>query len=290
MEGFKLGPIGFRLAHELEGIIAGIAADGVIHPLEQQRLEAWIRANAEYRGVRPFSEIVSRLEVALSDGVLSLDECEDLLFVARKYTTVNPHFDALRTGVQVLLGLLTGITADRSVNEAEWEALSTWVDEWGHLAGIWPYDECNAIVTAALGGTVLPTHVEQLRALASQFPVAGSSPSGERIPPLVGGICAVDPSITFRDRTFVFTGESGRGTRDELAALVITLGGAEEPNVTRRSDYLVVCAAGSDAWAYSCYGRKVEKAYNQRRSGHHVLIVHERDFWDALYGHGVRLG
>ena len=34
MEGFKLGPIGFRLAHELEGIIAGIAADGVIHPLE----------------------------------------------------------------------------------------------------------------------------------------------------------------------------------------------------------------------------------------------------------------
>jgi len=58
-------------------------------------------------------------------------------------------------------------------------------------------------------------------------------------------------------------------------------------NVTARSDYLVVCDSGNELWAFSCYGRKVERAYEQRRKGHHILIVHERDFWDALASHGV---
>ena len=50
----------------------------------------------------------------------------------------------------------------------------------------------------------------------------------------------------------------------------------------------MVCDGGNEFWAFSCYGRKVEQAYEQRRKGHHIVIVHERDFWDALVGHGLQ--
>jgi hypothetical protein len=46
---------------------------------------------------------------------------------------------------------------------------------------------------------------------------------------------------------------------------------------------------GNEFWAFACYGRKVEQAYTQRRKGHHIVIVHERDFWDALVGHGLHV-
>lgn len=32
------------------------------------------------------------------------------------------------------------------------------------------------------------------------------------------------------------------------------------------------------SWAFSCYGRKVEKAVQLRKDGSQVIIVHENDF------------
>ncbi len=67
----------------------------------------------------------------------------------------------------------------------------------------------------------------------------------------------------------------------ELEMVVHSLGGETCGNVRDDVDYLVACDGGSPHWAFSCYGRKVEKAYNMRRNGHRILIVGERDFWDA---------
>jgi len=279
------GSIGYRLAHELEGILAGIGADGVINRLEAERLVAWVTENAAFADIRPFSELSQHVERMLADGVLTAEEWADLLFVVRQYTTSNPYIDTIRSGIRQLMGVLAGIVADRRVNEMELAAMTSWLASWSHLRGLWPYDECNAVVTAAMTGFLLQHHVQQLEALAAEFPIAGHS-AGD-IPLLVGGICAVDPNVEFKEKTFVFTGTSRRAPRDQLAAYVLTLGGVDELNVTARSDYLVVCDSGNELWAFSCYGRKVEKAYEQRRKGHHILIVHERDFWDALASHGV---
>ena len=46
-----------------------------------------------------------------------------------------------------------------------------------------------------------------------------------------------------------------------------------------------VCYLGltpSHCWAFSCFGRKVEKAVDIRKSGGTILIVHESDFWDTV--------
>src|SRR5262245_28792097 len=97
----KQGPVGFRLCHELEGLLEGILADQKVVRPEVDRLVSWLATAEPFRHVKPFSEIVDRLEHGLRDGVLTTDECEDLLFVIQRYTTVNPHFDALRTGIQI---------------------------------------------------------------------------------------------------------------------------------------------------------------------------------------------
>lgn len=278
------GPIGFRLAHELEGLLQGISADGVITEEETVRLRRWLDDNASFALIHPFQEIDTHLTRVLSDGVVTTDECEDLLFVVRKYTTVNPHFDQLRGGLQVLMGFLAGAAADRHLDEVEVRALSDWTEEWSHLRGLWPYDEVSAIVAEMLSRNRVTEDAAYLFDLARQFPVAGASEDVREAPSplLLRGVCAVDPIVEFEGRTFVFTGESHRCGRGALEALVAERAGRPWPRVRNDVDYLVVCDAGSPFWAFSCYGRKVEQAYKLRREGHPILIVHEADFWDAI--------
>ncbi len=50
----------------------------------------------------------------------------------------------------------------------------------------------------------------------------------------------------------------------------------------KKVHYVVIGAEGNQCWAYSCYGRKVEKAIKLRKEGVRVVIVHELDFHDAV--------
>jgi hypothetical protein len=217
----------------------------------------------------------------LADGVITLEECDDLVFVTQKLTTVNPYFDALRSGIQVLLGILAGIVADDEVRPAELRALVDWSEDWSHLQGLWPFDEAVAITTALINKQAQATEsFSHLRALVDQFPLAGEY-DGSWAAPVIQGVCAVDPVFVFVDKCYVFTGESSRGIRATLEAHVAEKGGRTQSTVTKAADYLVVCDDSSPFWAFSCYGRKVEQAYKLRRKGHPILIVHEVDFWDA---------
>ena len=214
---------------------------------------------------------------------MTQDDCSDLLFVTGKLTSPNPHFDSMRAGIQVLMGLLAGISSDGVVSPTEAEHLQRWLEAWSHLKGLWPYDECEAIVTASLSGGHDVDSLEYLVGLSEQFPVAGSTEAhGDHLPAVIAGVCAVDPTITFPNRTFVVTGESARCQRAEMEAQIQIRHGLAAPRVTRATDYLIVCDGGNPHWAFACYGRKVEQAYTLRRAGQEIVIVHEIDFWDAL--------
>ena len=275
------GAIGFRLAHELEGILQGIKADGRIDSLERDRLRRWLNVNEPFASVRPFSELRDRVDHALADGVLTLDECEDLIFVTQKLTTVNPYFDALRSGIQILLGLLAGIVANKKATPEELQALVNWSEEWSHLQGLWPFDEAVSLVTGLINSNASAAdRYQYLKTVVDQFPLAGEYEESWA-PPVIQGICAVNPELVFADKCFVFTGESARGERRLLEARVAEKGGRSHRRVTNDVDYLVVCDDTCPHWAFSCYGRKVEQAYLLRRKGHPITIVHEIDFWDA---------
>lgn len=274
----------FRLVNELEGLIRGVAADHEILPEETDRLKRWLAEASPYRSVEPFRNLATHVDHVLLDGVLTLDECEDLLFVTSKLTTVNPHFDQLRGGIQQLMGMLTGISADRRIHAHEAQRLSSWTDEWAHLKGLWPYDECEALAVSLLTAKEWTDEPARLMALAKQFAIAGEvdETTGEMPPTLISGVCCVDPELIFENRTFVFTGESDKCQRSQLHDMVSKRRGFAEGTVTKRADYLIVCPEGSPYWAFACYGRKVEKAVKMRRDGHRIQIVHERDFWDSV--------
>ena len=53
-------------------------------------------------------------------------------------------------------------------------------------------------------------------------------------------------------------------------------------SVSAKLDYLIIGADGNPCWAYACYGRKVEKAVDLRKTGSRLLLVHENDFHDAV--------
>lgn len=281
------GAIGFRLAHELEGILTGIAADGIINAHETARLRAWLDENVRFADISPFASLVGHLQRALADGVLTYEETQDLLFVTRRYTTPNVHFDAIRGGLTALMGVLTGVSADRTINEHEVAALSDWLARYSHLRGLWPYDECCAVVDAMLASRQLDSGAEHLRAMTDLFPVAGSD-HALQLPLTVDGICEADPDITFANRTFVFAGTSAHAPQPELATLITTLGGRLQREVGELADYLVVCGTGSDYWAFAGYGRQVEKAAAMQRSGHPLTIVSEDAFWEAVAAQGVQ--
>ena len=52
--------------------------------------------------------------------------------------------------------------------------------------------------------------------------------------------------------------------------------------MTQKTDYLIVGNEGNPCWAFSCYGRKVEKAVELRKKGSNIQIINEDDFWNAL--------
>ena len=275
------GAIGMRLCNELDGLLQGVSADGLINQHEAARIAAWLEKNDEFEDVHPFDELASKLRRALSDGLLTIEESADLKFVVDKYTTVNPYFDQIRAGLQVLMGLLAGYASDALIPEKEVRHLQQWIEDWSHLRTLWPYDECETIVTWMIANGRIAEDAARLLELSSCVPIEGSNPT--TLPALtLAGICSLEPKITFADKQFVFTGESQKCVRSDMEARVYERMGHAEPRVTLKTDYLVVCDEGNPHWAFSCYGREVEKAFQLRREGHHVVIVHESDFWDAL--------
>ena len=273
--------IGFRLAHELEGLLRGIRADERIAPEEASRIVHWLEDAASFRTIAPFSELATHLDATLADGQLTLEEVEDLLWVVEKYTTVNPHFDALRSGLQILMGFMAGIESDRQINPAEITALSGWIDEWNHLAGLWPYDECEAVVTNMIVSKTLEPGLTFLRQVMSLCPI-GETVTAEGPVGLAKAICAVDPFLSFDSKRFVVTGESSRCPRSQIENAIVERNGQLTKNVSTKTDYLIVCDANSPHWAFACYGRKIEEAYRLRRQGHQLVIAHEADLWDAV--------
>lgn len=53
-------------------------------------------------------------------------------------------------------------------------------------------------------------------------------------------------------------------------------------NVIQKTDFLIVGSDGDPCWAFSCYGRKVEKAVNLRKNGLPIISLHENDFWEEV--------
>ncbi len=274
--------------HVLEGFLHGIEMDHVINLQEHRELRDWLDAH-ERLGDSDyvFRELLATLRAAIADGRLDGDEIADLRALCQRAKSTSVYYDGVTHAIQELHGILHGIVADLHVNEAELRGLQVWLTNYRDLRSVWPVTEIEAVVTQVMAdGRVDEGEQRMLLHYFSEF---AQNPLLHRsLPPLlptdltIKGVCAVAPEIQILAKVFCFTGISSRGPRRLFAEAVTGRHGIFIDSIRENLDYLIIGDEGNPCWAFSCYGRKVERVVEMRRKGHHVLLVHEDDFWRAV--------
>lgn len=272
--------------NSLIGIVEGIAIDSMINSSEMNFLKLWLGEHVELRDRHPFNELVPVVQQALTDGVLSPEEKEDILWLCERLRSAD-YFNEVTADLQRLHALMAGIVADGVISETELRGLSEWLVDHEHLRTCWPYEEVGSLVTSALADkkidenehSILKKFFSEFLDLLDEKTIV--EPSIMQGSSMVG-LCAVCPEIRVEGSAFCFTGKSNRYTRRQFSDLVERLGGEVLPGVSVELDYLIIGSDGNPCWAYACYGRKVEKAVELRKSGVRLLLVHENDFHDAV--------
>jgi hypothetical protein len=272
--------------NSLLGIIEGISVDSLINRTEVEFLNLWLAEHKELKDRHPYNELLPVVESAIADGVLTSDEKQDILWLCERLRSTE-FFDETTADIQRLHAILGGIAADGAITEAELKGLSEWLSDHEHLTTCWPYEEVGSLITGVLSDKKIDsTEQKLLKEFFTEFTSILDSRTIVSPKLTIGGnvvgLCAVCPEIAFSDRRFCFTGTSCKYTRSEFSKLIKQLGGEVVNSVSAKLDYLIIGADGNPCWAYACYGRKVEKAVELRKSGARLLLVHENDFHDAV--------
>lgn len=272
--------------NSLLGIIEGIAIDHEINSSEIDFLHLWLEDKIELRNRHPFNELIPVVEQALADRVLAEDEKNDIVWLCQRLTSTE-FYDQVTADLQRLHAVVGGVIADTNISQQELRGLSEWINDHDHLRGCWPYDEIGSLITTVLADRIIDEKEhEMLFRYFSEFISLLDSKTITSAPVSSGGsitgLCAVCPEVKFAEKTFAFTGASARYPRRRLTETVTRLGGNVASGPCKKVDYLVIGADGNPCWAFACYGRKVEKAVELRKSGVKIMIIHESDFHDAV--------
>ena len=279
-----------KAVYTLRGIVSGISSDASVSSSEISELTHWCQLHSHLRGRHPFSEILPVVESACADGVITPDESKDIMWVCSSFVDGAKYYDTITSSIQFLLGLVHGIMADGVLSDSEILSLNSWISTNSFLSGCYPFDEIDSLLSSVLADKMITdderntllAFLSSLVEFKDSYNLSESDFSALRDTYSVDGICASCPDIQIADHIFCFTGESYRATRKEIRDTIEQLGGIFRGSVSAKTDYLVVGNAGNPCWAYACYGRKIEEAVSLRKSGSHVVIINETDFWDAV--------
>ena len=279
-----------KAMQSLGGLIAGITIDDVVDDLEVIELQKWLQANREQFKDAAMKEVFAVLEQILEDGKVTGDEIEDLKWLAGKAVDHYDADDLVTTALRILEGIFHGILADRRLADSEIKSLCDWLEGTEFLRGVYPYDETQSLVTAVLADGIVDENERKLLMaffgdfidFSNSITLSEDAFQELRKKYTISGICVTDPEIKFEGKAFCLTGEFNYGLRTEVAKAIAAKGGILHSAPKKNTDYLVVGSVGSECWAFAKYGRKVEKAVENRKKGCPIQIVSERDFVDAL--------
>lgn len=276
----------------LEGILLGLKIDNKITNGEYEELKNWYYLNKSSFNTQQFQELINYIEQALNDNFLSIEEIDDMLWFCNNMKNFNSskYYDAITSDIQKLQGILYGIIADNTIEDNEIEELKKWIQDNESMKNTYPYDEVYSLLLGILKDNKITNDERNLlKVFFSDFIDKSTSYNineleieNLRKELNIGGLCSVDPKIIVKNKSFCFTGTSSNMTRNEFAGKVQELGGFYNDRITNSTDFLIVGNDSNPCWAFSCYGRKIEKAMALRKKGSNIIIAHENDFWDAV--------
>ena len=222
-----------RQSIRFEGLSQELQRISKASQTEMAELIHWCELHSHLRNRHPFSEILPVVEAACEDNVLTEDESKDILWLCGNFVDDAGYYDQITSSIQFLAGLIHGVMADGTLLDTEIKAIRSWIQTNDYLAGVYPYDEINSLLSVILEDKVITSDErDQLMAFFSnliEFQDSLNLNANEfeslRNRCKISGICATCPTIHFTNHTFCFTGEFQRGKRSDLERTVSELGG-----------------------------------------------------------------
>ena len=253
--------------NELYGIIQGINYDNIINDKEIDLLRNWINNNLIYKQYSLFNNIINSLNRILEDNIIDKYERIELMNLVTAVSRSKIYNDTT-LNLQVLQGIINGISCDGEIVIDEINNLKTWLDINNHLAGIYPYDKVFEIVNSVLEDGILTE--EEKNELSVSFQE------------ILNPILESRSSISLLDKTFCLTGEFKNGSKSEIKSKLEKLGGIEKKGISSKLDYLFVGELGSEAWKFGKIGGKIAKAQELQEKGINIEIISESDLIKIL--------
>lgn len=188
----------------------------------------------------------------------------------------------LDRGIDELVGFCKGTIADGILNQQEAESLLTWINRHPDLATTFPANVLFARLTDALDDGVLDSDeakdvfeliAECVGATGDVTMEACTSTLPLDVPP---------PELVFPRCNYVLTGRFAWGPRQDVASVIEMLGGRVKSSVSGVVDYLICGHFGSNDWAHSTHGRKIEAAMGFKNQGYDIYIISERYWADII--------
>jgi NAD-dependent DNA ligase len=272
----------------LKGFLLGIKLDDEINVNEINELKKWVTTHKELINRNPFNEFMTIIEDTISNKIPLKETIEDLYWLCQKYENDNYFYDPVTSDLHILQGICHGILADGIITDKEIYDLQNWLNENEHLNTYYPYDEIRSLIISVLSDNKIEEEEKTiLMAYFNQFVTIQDNKIKQKIKDntvdvAISGLCTSEPDVVFEGKTFCITGVLQRGNRENLQRDIIKLGGIPIDNISKKTNYLIVGDNGNPAWAFSCYGRKVEKAIKLRKEGHTIILIHEFDFSDII--------
>lgn len=273
----------------LNGLVQGMYIDSRLNEVELNEFKLWYESHASLLNRQPFDEIVNYIDEAIADDFLSEEEIQDIQWLCQKLE--GEYYTTVTSRLQGLQGVFHGILADGIIKEQEVNRLHEWMGNNQDLSGYYPFDEVYSLLNHILSDGIIDKDEKlMLQTFLLQFVDLKDQNVSEYILKEVNevysfkGICAVDPDINISGKKFCITGESSRASRKQITQMIVDHGGQCVTSISKRVNYVLVGDNGNPCWAYSCYGRKIEKAMSLRMEGMPIIILHENDFWDYLEG------
>lgn len=277
-----------KAINSLKGILLGIISDDKIDSYESKELQLWANEHYDLINRNPFREFMLLIDNTVANAIPPKETIEDLYWLCQKYEHGSIYYNGITSDLQQLQGIFHGILSDGDLNDTEIFKLHEWLSENEHLNSYYPYDEIRSIVLSVVSDKKIDDEERMiLMAFIKQFVELSNNDVKESIEKAtadinISGICAIDPEISFQNKTFCITGIISRGTRSELQNAIKEKGGIPVNSISKKTDYLIIGDTSNACWSYACYGRKVEKALDLRKSGHNIILVHEFDVFDAI--------
>lgn len=190
-----------------------------------------------------------------------------------------------RRSADALVGIAVGLAADNKINQHEAEFLKAWIEtHLVHLADPVVNLLYKRLASMLSDGVLDAEESSELLEMLHQF--AGLPVGSAQIFTTPNSLPLDNPvpTLSWADRTFLFTGVMAYGPRKDCESLIIERGGLIGGSVSKKIHYLVVGSIGNDQWLHSTYGTKIKKAVELRESGVPIAIISEEHWQKVLFG------